>query len=111
MKTALIVTLVLAILGLAFAWWAAAMGLGAGRRIYDARAKADVGVSSKDWTVTAKAVDDIHWGLKDLMISQGLVGLGLVVAFPMCIVSFVLSILVWKRGRTRPPENNARDVT
>ena len=111
MKIATIITLVLTILGLAFSWWATEMGLGAGQRIYDAHAKADVGVSSKDWTVTAKAIDDIRWGLKDLRISQGFVGLGLVVAFPMCIVSFILSILAWKRSRTRRPENNARSVT
>ncbi len=52
MKTALIITLALTILGLAFAWWAAEMSFGAGKRIYDAHAKADVGVSTKDWTVS-----------------------------------------------------------
>ena len=97
MKIAAIITLIIAIIGLSLAWYGADGDYDATFRIQRGYEKADVGISSKDWSVAHEGVDTIRWGLKDIRIYQGVLGLGLLTGLSFSITSLVLIILAYRK--------------
>ena len=97
MKIAAIITLALAIVGLALVWMGADGVFGSTYRIHEGYVKADGGASSKDWSVVAQGLDSIRWEFKNLVIDQGILSLGLLMALPFSIISLVLSIFAFRK--------------
>ena len=104
MKTAAIITLIIAIIGLSLAWYGADGNYDATFRIQKGYEKADVGISSKDWSVAYEGVDTIRWGLKDIRIHQGFLGLGLLTGFSFSFASLLLIILAYRKKSNKAIE-------
>jgi hypothetical protein len=102
MKTAAIITLIIAIIGLSLACYGANGNYYGTFRIQNGFEKAGVGISDKDWSVAYEGVDTIRWGLKDIRIYQGFLSLGLLISFPFSIISLFLFILAFRKQSANP---------
>ena len=102
MKKAAIITLIIAIIGLSLAWYGADGNYDATVRIQKGYEKADTGISSKDWSVAYEGVDTIRWGLKDIRIQQGFIGIGLLIGLSFSIASLLLIVLTYRKKGAEP---------
>jgi len=101
MKTASIICLIAAILGIAFAFWASNGIAFAENQIHQGLDRAEAAIAGKNWNEVAAGVDAVHWGDKNLYVARVFEFLGLLAASILAGLSLVLSVVESRRSSNK----------